>query len=351
MTIQTMNIVKRIMTQGLWALLMLCFFACKEEPTPVPEPEEPKPQAMFDFEQIDPEDPFSYSFTNKGTNFSLVRWEFGDDSVSLDDSPAHTFLRTGDFRVTLRTENSQGFWAESETFININPDSLIEVATAPQPDGSLELTVASEIAIDSVFWYKGVGTGGEFLTNDDNIHISVDQGQFEDYTLRVKTPNGSYAEINRRLTDLGVVRDLTQVRNIFRVSRDNDGGQFAGEGSLKLIDNDTHTKFLQFNFAGDLWFELEYFEPVILGAYTFTSGNDAPERDPKNWRLEASMDGENWTVLDERTDEVFDERFQPRTFIFDNSEAYTIYRIYVTSVVNSGLFQLGEWRMLALPQG
>src|SRR5690606_17427056 len=151
------------------------------------------------------QDPFSYSFTNKGTNFSLVRWEFGDDSVSLDDSPSHTFLRTGDLRVTLRTENSQGFWAERETFININPDSLLEVATTHNPDGSLDRSVATDSAIDSVVWYKGLGAGGEFIPDGNNLNISVDQGHFEDYTLRVETPNGSYAEINRRLTVVGVV--------------------------------------------------------------------------------------------------------------------------------------------------
>src|SRR5690606_16200950 len=194
---------------GLLVALPLFFFACKEEPTPTPEPDEPKPSAMFTLEQTAAEDPFTYAFTNGGANYTLVRWEFGDDSVSLDDSPSHTFLRTGDFRVTLRTENSQGFWAESETMISISPDSLIEVATVPRPDGSLDLSVSSDIAIDSIFWYKGVGIGGEFLTNDDGLNVAVEPGQFADYTLRVKTPNGSFAQISRLLTDLGVVRDIT----------------------------------------------------------------------------------------------------------------------------------------------
>ncbi len=344
------NMIKMIKPHRLLAALFVLFIACKDDPVPTPEPEEPKPLAQFELEQIDPADPFSYKFTNKGSNFSLVRWEFGDDSVSLDASTTHTFLRTGDFRVTLRTENSQGFWAESETLIKINPDSLIEVATVAKPDGSLDLTVASDVAIDSVFWYKGASTGGEYLGFDDKININVDQGQFENYTVRVKTPNGSYAQITRLLTDLGVVRDLTNVRNIFRVSRDNDGGQFAGEGSLKLIDNDTNTKFLQFNFSQFIWFELEFFEPVILGAYTFTSGNDAPERDPRTWRLEGSMDRENWTVLDERTNETFGSRFLTRTFIFENRTPYTFYRATVTELNGAGLFQMGEWRVLALPQ-
>jgi len=338
---------KRILFTGLVYALFAA--ACSKEDVPPPVVEEPKPTALFEYEQIAANDPFSYAFTNGGTNYSLVRWEFGDDSVSLEDSPSHTFLRTGDYRVTLRTENGQGFWAESETMINIRPDSIMEISTKPSADGSLNLSVDSEMEVDSIFWYNGVGIGGEFLGNSETLNIAVATGQFENYTLRVKTPKGSIAQISRLLTDLGIVRDLTN-QGVFRVSRDNDGGQFAGEGSLKLIDNNTETKFLQGGFSGDLWFELEYFEPVILGAYTFTSGNDAPERDPKNWKLEGSMDRQNWVLLDERSDQVFDERFQTKTFTFENKSAYNFYRVSVTSVVNSGLFQLAEWRVLQLPQ-
>ncbi|WP_436832277.1 discoidin domain-containing protein [Parapedobacter sp. DT-150] len=336
-------------TLGIIAAFHLLFLACEDEPLPAPEPEEPKPTALFTLAQTAEDDPFTYSFTNGGANYTLVRWEFGDDSVSLDDSPTHTFVRTGDFRVTLRTENGQGFWAESEAMISINPDSLIEVATTPKPDGSLDLSVSSDMAIDSVFWYKGVGVGGEFLANDNLVNVAVERGQFADYTLRVKTPNGSIAEISRLLTDLGVVRDVT-ANGILSVSRDNDGGQFAGEGSLKLTDNDTQTKFLQHGYVGDLWWQLDFYEPVILGAYTLTSANDVPDRDPKNWKLEGSLDGENWTLLDERSDQVFETRFLTKTYTFENSTAYRYYRLSVTSVVAGGLFQIAEYRMLQLPQ-
>ncbi|MFC3196074.1 PKD domain-containing protein [Parapedobacter deserti] len=324
--------------------------ACSKEDAPPPKIEEPKPTAIFEHEQIAANDPFSYAFTNKGTNYSLVRWEFGDDSVSLDDSPSHTFLRTGDYRVTLHTENSEGFWAKSETVINIRPDSLMEIAVSPKADGSIDLTVDSDMEIDSVFWYKGVGVGGEFLGNDELLNIAVGTGKFENYTLRIKTPNGSVSEISRLLTDLGIVRDMTDQHGQFTVSRDNDGGKFAGEGSLKLIDNNPETKFLQGGFAGDLWWQLEYYEPVILGGYTFRSANDAPNRDPKNWRVEGSLDGQNWVLLDERTDEVFESRFLTKTYTFENSTAYHFYRVSVTAVVSGGLFQLAEWRVLQMPQ-
>ena len=350
MTTRLANVKKITGSICMVVVFSLFIAACKDDPTSTPEPEEPKPLADFTMVQTSDDDPFSFSFTNEGSNFSLVRWEFGDDSVSLDNAPNHTYLRTGLYRVTLRTENSQGYWAEKETTINLNPDSLIEVMTTAAPGGSLDLSVSSSMAIDSVFWYKGVGVGGEFLSSDDGVNIAVEAGQFQDYTLRVKTPNGSIAEISRLLTDLGIVRDVTDQVGLFTVSRDNDGGQFAGEGSLKLIDNDTGTKFLQFNYSGDLWWQFEYFEPIILGAYTFTSANDASGRDPKNWKLEGSMDGTDWSLLDERTDQVFEERFLTKTYIFENTTAYRFYRVSVTSVVDGGLFQLAEFRVLQLPQ-
>ncbi|OMO96376.1 Transglutaminase-like protein [Corchorus olitorius] len=52
-----------------------------------------------------------------------------------------------------------------------------------------------------------------------------------------------------------------------------------------------------------------------LVAYELMSANDAPERDPMNWVVEGSNDGgSNWRILDERTSEVFDKRFQRKTY-------------------------------------
>lgn len=334
---------------GLLGAMALVFAACDSEEIPQPLPDEPKPTAAFTFEQHSDDDPFTYSFTNGATNFKEVRWEFGDDSSSLEVSPLHTFLYTGDFRVTLRAENGQGFWAQRETVISIKPEDVFNLVATPAAGGTLDLSVASGAAIESINWYKGTGTGAEFIASGDEINIEVASGQFQEYTIRVETPNGSQAEVSHLLTDLGIVRDVTADGNL-SVSRDNSGGMHAGEGSLKLTDNNINSKFLQFDYSGDLWFELEFYQPVVLGGYTFTSANDASQRDPRNWRLEATNDGITWDVLDTRNDETFATRFLTRTFIFDNSQAYTRYRVYVTAVGDGTLFQMAEWRVLSLPQ-
>lgn len=46
------------------------------------------------------------------------------------------------------------------------------------------------------------------------------------------------------------------------------------------------------------------------------SANDAPERDPMDWVVEGSTDaGSSWHLLDKQTSQMFENRFQRRTFM------------------------------------
>src|SRR5690554_5707073 len=176
---------------GLFVLIAVIFSACKSEVAPTPEPEEAKPTAAFTIEQTGgEEDPFTYTFHNESVDFKEIRWEFGDDSSSLEVSPVHTFLKTGTFTVKLRTLNNQGYWAQKESVIEILPDSIIEVVATPMGDGTLDLTLGTTADIDSLFWYKGLGTAAELIEQGDRTNIRVGEGEFENYTLRAQTPNG-----------------------------------------------------------------------------------------------------------------------------------------------------------------
>ncbi|QEC54011.1 F5/8 type C domain-containing protein [Anseongella ginsenosidimutans] len=132
------------------------------------------------------------------------------------------------------------------------------------------------------------------------------------------------------------------VGGTFSVSKDNNAGPGGGEGSLKVIDNDVNTKFLN-EYPSDLWMQYVFNEPVVAGAYTVTSANDAPDRDPRDWNFQGSHDGETWVQLDKRVGEVFEERYQTKVYRFNNDVAYTYYRINITRNYGSNLFQLAEW--------
>lgn len=146
--------------------------------------------------------------------------------------------------------------------------------------------------------------------------------------------------------DTGPV-DVTEQATI-SVSKENDGGAGAAEGSPKLIDGDTETKFLVGDFQSGFWMQQDLPQSEVVNKYTLTSGNDAPGRDPEEWELLGSNDGSTWDVLDTRSDITFDGRNKTQEYSFTNDQEYRYYRISLTSIVegDGGNFQLSEWRLI-----
>ena len=77
-------------------------------------------------------------------------------------------------------------------------------------------------------------------------------------------------------------------------------------------------------------------------AYTVTSGNDGPSRDPRDWTFEGSNDNVLWTVLDTQKGQSFSSRLQTRIFRFANVTAYRYYRLNITANSGSDLTQIEE---------
>ena len=120
----------------------------------------------------------------------------------------------------------------------------------------------------------------------------------------------------------------------------NTGG---GEGIEKLVDGVIDSKYLTGNQS--TWMMWKMDREFIATYYTLRSANDAPERDPKNWILEGSNDGTNWTQLDEQNEVKFGSRFERKTFLIDNTTPYSHYRLNVSANNGSNLFQLDEWTL------
>lgn len=140
-----------------------------------------------------------------------------------------------------------------------------------------------------------------------------------------------------------VTRDAT-----LTVSHEYREGAGGNEGSLKLIDNDINSKFLYRDYTPeiDFWMQQGFSEGKVVIKYTLTSGNDAPERDPKSWELAGSNDGISWDVLDNRADEEFSGRNLTREFDIINTESYKYYKLSITETGSNDHFQLSEWRLL-----
>ncbi|MBC3540039.1 gliding motility-associated C-terminal domain-containing protein [Rufibacter sediminis] len=166
------------------------------------------------------------------------------------------------------------------------------------------------------------------------------------YRLNISALNGAgtFQLAEWRLFEAVQNPDITARGGVLTVFKENDRGQTADEGSPKVIDNNSGSKFLS-NWPGEQWMRLQLTAPATVGTYILISANDDPNRDPKDWKLEGSQNGTDWTVLDTRTGEMFTERFQTKAYTIANNTAYAYYRLNISAIKSGGTFQLAEWRL------
>lgn len=130
-----------------------------------------------------------------------------------------------------------------------------------------------------------------------------------------------------------VIDHVTDVR----ASGKNTG---AGEVKENLVDGEPGTKWLTFQPAG--WVEFDLDAPVKVVTYALTSANDHAERDPENWTLRGSTDGKEWMTLDSRSGESFSERFQTKTYDIAGEKAFDHFRLDVTENHGDDIVQLAD---------
>ena len=168
-------------------------------------------------------------------------------------------------------------------------------------------------------------------------------------TVRIVSQDADSLSAETRLKVIsGAPVDITNEGSTLTVNRENSGGSEAGEGSPKVIDGDLSTKYLS-DYMAPFYLTLQFDQQRVVSFYRLTSGNDAPDRDPLDWQIQGSNDGENWETLDERTGEKFDGRNLTREFYFENETAYSYYRFNVLKNNGGGLFQMSEWALLSIP--
>lgn len=124
-------------------------------------------------------------------------------------------------------------------------------------------------------------------------------------------------------------------------------GQYIGVNSnelvANLIDGNLGKKYCATQSTG--WVQYQSPDPVIVNRYSITSCVNLFERNLKSWELQGSNNGTNWTVLDTRNNEDFMTKFNLMEFTFDNSTAYTYYRLNILENNGSTYFQFAEWQL------
>ena len=194
---------------------------------------------------------------------------------------------------------------------------------------------------------KSGGSSSEPLTlaiNPKNLTLGVK------YMLPIKLTSVSSGTIDTnlsvtyfRIDEINVrSRDITKGGTITGNYTNSPGG----EQLPNLIDSNFSSKYLAFDYDTDLYIQLAYPSSRKIDAYTITSGNDSPERDPKEFNLQGSNNGTTWTTIDSRSNETFPGRNLTRTFNLTVEAEYSYYRLNITSISGANLIQVSEWRLL-----
>ena len=127
-----------------------------------------------------------------------------------------------------------------------------------------------------------------------------------------------------------------------------NGDGFPKEQYGNAFDNNPQSKWCIK--TPTTWIEYRFpakAKPTIA-AYSITTANDAPNRDPKEWQLLGSNDGgKTWEKVDGKKDQKWFARFQKRLFKLQTPASYNAYRLEMKNSGNPDTSQVGELEFLA----
>ena len=120
-------------------------------------------------------------------------------------------------------------------------------------------------------------------------------------------------------------------------------------GSVEaLFDQSTLTKYITHkrpSAKDPVSIMLPLKSPLAMNWYTITSANDVKERDPKDWTVYGSRDGETWEVVHEVKNYNFPVREDTHLFRFENEETYRFYKWEITRTGGQEHTQLAGLRI------
>jgi hypothetical protein len=220
--------------------------------------------------------------------------------------------------------------------------------TASAAYGTLRLNWNSLAGAASYTVKRGTASLGPYTTLATNVtgtsytDATVQSGVLYYYTVSANTASGTTANGTESAAGLNAVRlrstggTATNGTN----TSGNEGVDKAFDGTnAKWFNGTGATDWLQYRFAAG--------KRHPLSRYILTTGNDVPERDPKDWQVQGSNDGTNWTTLDTRTGQSFPVRLQAYAYDIPLTAAYEYYRLNITANGGATGIQLTELQFLS----
>ena len=122
---------------AFFAAALVLLGACKEDEKPL------EVSADFTF-AVDATDKKKVTFTDASVAATTYAWDFGDDETSTEKSPVHTYLKNGEYTVTLVVTGADAKTSTKTKTVVVNDGNLVDMydtekwkvhQTSPKGDG------------------------------------------------------------------------------------------------------------------------------------------------------------------------------------------------------------------------
>ncbi len=246
------------------------------------------------------------------------------DTVTFTDWNHYVFIKSGD---------TKEIWVNGELFHD-------GVNTNPLPSNIQTL-------------YIGAGAnGGGSLNGIIDEFVVFASTLDEDQIMAIYEGNSDIipAKIDISKLDVDATAEMVDVTSADNVVVPTSTNSPDGEQAANAIDNDSSTKYLNFDGKNNTPSGLTISTgSSIVSGMALTSANDAPERDPASYIIWGSNDGENFTEISQGDVPAFSSRFERVALTFENNVSYSDYRIHfpTTASSNGCCMQIAEIELLS----
>lgn len=190
----------------LMVLFCACvLLACSNSNSVIDEQTENPDRPFADYEVVPGDDPFTFTFKNKSTKFKSLEWRFGDDSLSVEDSPSHVYMKDGKYEVSLKATAPDGSTAKKLIVIDIDPRKFLSIIAKGEGEKVRFSAKMLSGTVESAKWEFGDGKSSEEVSP----LYAFEKLDLYNTKVTVKTVKGSVTEAFLLVSPSGGVQDVT----------------------------------------------------------------------------------------------------------------------------------------------
>ena len=180
--------------------------SCDKKNTDFIEPDVSEKRPFVDYEVVRGDDPFTFKFENKSTDYEKLEWRFGDDSLSTEVSPTHMYFKDGVYEVNLKATAADGSTARKLVKVEIKPESVATLsAVETSVVNTVKFSAVSTANIASIKWDFGDKTTSEEISPTK----AYAAGKLYTASMIVTTDKGSKATVKKLVSSNGSIVDIT----------------------------------------------------------------------------------------------------------------------------------------------